>query len=334
MQGWTKRVSGDIQMDAPFIETVEGHKPFAAENGKWSDAKEILKAGISDVKNNDGYVVEGALQFIKSYFLGSEYDRPSKEQPLLLKVSLLKPHYPYFTKEKQFNYYLNRVKPYIGEPVFDHSFLSTRQVKAEDEVTKRDITRATAAYYGMIEEIDAQYAEVLQALEDVGQNLDDWLIAYTSDHGEMLGEHGVWEKQKFFEASVQVPLIIRAPKSNGGATITKNVNTIDLYATLCDYAGVPTPEDLDSRSLMPMIQDKNAPWDNTVISHFGRDAGGNNLMIKKDDLKYQYYGEEMPEVLFDLVKDPTECTNFAKDPVYAAQMDAFRAMVPTYQYDL
>ncbi|MFI3170041.1 MAG: sulfatase-like hydrolase/transferase [Faecalibacterium sp.] len=332
MQGWTKRVSGDIQMNAPYIETEEGCAPFVAEWGKWSDAKEIMKAGASDAKNNDDYVVEGALQFIKNYFIDPDYDRPCKEQPLLLKVSLLKPHYPYFTKQKQFDYYLNRVQPYLEEAVFDHPFLSTRQVKANGDLTNRDITRATAAYYGMIEEIDTQYAAVLQALEDAGQNLDDWLIIYTSDHGEMLGEHGIWEKQKFFEASVRVPLIIRAPKARGANAVHKNVNTTDLYATLCDYVGIPTPPDLDSHSLAPLMADANAPWDNMTISHFGRHDGGNHLMIKQDDLKYQYYGKDMPEVLFDLAKDPSECTNFATDPAYAENMAVFRAMVPQYQY--
>ena len=82
------------------------------------------------------------------------------------------------------------------------------------DVSEREIRRATAAYYGMVEGIDEDYGVVLAALEHVGQNLDDWIIIYTSDHGEMLGEHQLWEKTKFFEGSVKVPLIIRLP---GGA---------------------------------------------------------------------------------------------------------------------
>ena len=103
--------------------------------------------------------------------------------------------------------------------------------------------RATAAYYGMIETIDEYYGIVLDALEAAGQNLDEWIIIYTSDHGEMLGEHGIWEKQKFFEASVGVPLFIRWPAGFGseGRTVTENVNLCDLFATLCDFTGVPTP---------------------------------------------------------------------------------------------
>ncbi len=339
MQGWTRRVSGDIQMNAPYIETAPGRTPFRAEHGKWSDAKEIVKAGVSEYKNIDDYVVEGSLQFINEYFVGGAYDRPTSNQPLLLKVSLLKPHYPYFTKQKQFDYYLNRVQARIDEPVFDHPFLSTRAVQPGGELTARDITRATAAYYGMIEEIDAQYAQVLEALEAAGQNLDDWLIIYTSDHGEMLGEHGIWEKQKFFEASVRVPLLIRAPKNSAlqgiePHTVRENVNTCDLYATLCAFAGVPVPDGLDSHSLVPLLQGDASEWEDFTVSHFGRADGGNNLMLKHGALKYQYYGEDMPEVLFDLAVNPEETINFANDASYASVMDAFRVLVPKYQYDI
>ncbi len=339
MQGWTRRVSGDIQMNAPYIETLEGYTPHKAEFGKWSDAKEIVKAGASARKNIDDYVIDGALQFIDEYFVGGAYDRPSSNQPLLLKISLLKPHYPYVTKPEKFDYYLNRVRARINEPVFDHPFLATRAVAPGGELTARDITRATAAYYGMIEEIDAQYAAVMQALEDAGQNLDDWLIIYTSDHGEMLGEHGIWEKQKFFEASVRVPLIIRAPKGSelqpiAPHTVGENVNTCDLYATLCDFVGISAPDDLDSHSLVPLLKGETSGWEDFTVSHFGRADGGNNLMLKHGALKYQYYGEDMPEVLFDLQADPYETVDFSLDASYANVMEAFRSLVPKYQYDI
>ena len=102
------------------------------------------------------------------------------------------------------------------------------------------IRRATAAYYGMVEGIDEDYGAAMAALEHVGQNLDDWIIIYTSDHGEMLGEHRLWEKSKFFEGSVKVPLIIRLPGgANAGRVVEENVNLCDLFATLCELTDVP-----------------------------------------------------------------------------------------------
>ena len=71
----------------------------------------------------------------------------------------------------------------------------------------------------------------------------------------MLGEHGIWEKQKFFEASARVPLIMRWPSGfAGGREISENVNLCDLFATLCDLADIPTPSGLDSRSLAGLLR--------------------------------------------------------------------------------
>ncbi len=82
----------------------------------------------------------------------------------------------------------------------------------------------------------------------MNKKINDWIIIYTSDHGEMLGQHGIWEKQKFYEASARIPLIIRYPKEYEHRIVKKNVNSCDLFATICDLADVPLPEDLDSRS--------------------------------------------------------------------------------------
>ncbi len=328
MQGWTQRIGSAIKVgDAHIGDRDEDAfqrytRPTRAV--KWSDAKEIKRAGIGRAGNvaEDEYALQGTLQFIERYFNDPFYDREQVNRPLLLKVSLNQPHYPYLTSAEKFNYYLNRVEPFLDQEVFDHPFLSMRQVRPGVDASEREIRRATAAYYGMIETIDEMYGQVLRALEHVGQDLDDWIIIYTSDHGEMLGEHGIWEKQKFFEASVRVPLIIRWPKGfPGGRTVYENVNLCDLFATLCDLADIPTPAGLESRSLAPLLRNEPWPWPNETFSQFW----GRNLMIKRDALKYHSYGEEWPEVLFDLERDPGETTNFIDDPAYAEAVAAFRA---------
>ncbi len=190
-----------------------------------------------------------------------------------------------------------------------------------EDAGERELRRATAAYYGMVETIDDYYGRVLDRLRQVGQNLDDWIIIYTSDHGEMLGQHGIWEKQKFYEASARVPLIIRWPRGFGeGKQLEENVNLCDLFATICDLCDISTPDGLDSRSLGPLLRGASSDWDNETVSQFGR----TNLMIKRDALKYQYYGSEMPEVLFDLERDPDELVNFIDDPTYASALSDLR----------
>jgi choline-sulfatase len=325
MQGWRRRISfDDIHVERKFIDSLrtEEAERYRLPSQKWSDAKEVLRAGVGKSPHavSDDFSVAAARQFIEQFFASPYYDRERPIMPLLLKVSLLLPHYPYLCDEDKFTYYLNRVTPYVDEACFDHPFLSQHAVAVGTEVTRRDIRRATAAYYGMVETIDAQYGSVLQALRHVGQDPDDWIIVYTSDHGEMLGQHGIWEKQKFFEASARVPLIIRWPKRFQPHNVDENVNLCDLYATLCDLAGFETPGGLDSRSMVPLLEGRTWAQPNESISQFGMD----NLMIKQDHLKYQYYGEQSPEMLFDLKANPAETVNFINDPSYSDPVKRFR----------
>ncbi len=322
MQGWSRRIGSEIRVGDHFVANPDPESFAAlASSGslKWSDTKEVLRAGVGRPPSlvADEYALQGALHFIESYFADPYFDRATPARPLLLKVSFNQPHYPYHTDQEKFERYLNRVTPYLDQEVFDHPFLSQRQVQPGVDVTERDLQRATAAYYGMIESIDDYYGRILDALTHVGQDLDEWIIVYTSDHGEMLGEHGIWEKQKFFEASARVPLFIRWPQYiQGGQTVTQNVNLCDLFATLCDLAGLETPAGLDSRSLVPLCRGDDSHWCNETVSQFW----GTNLMIKQDALKYQYYGEEMPEALFDLAVDPSENSNLIDEPQYAEEL--------------
>lgn len=327
MQGWTRRIGDDCEVASNFIkdrneeECLKASRPLSEM--KWSQQKEIKRAGIGRAPHvvKDAYTVQGALNFIDDFFVNPHYDRETPKQPLLLKVSLLQPHYPYMADESKFRYYLNRVQPYTNQKVFDHPFLSRFKLLPEDDVSEREIRRAVAAYYAMIETVDDHFGTIIDALEAVGQNLDEWIIIYTSDHGEMLGEHGVWEKQKFFEGSAKVPLILRWPsRISSGITVDENVSLCDIFATLCELADLQVPSGLDSRSLAPLLTEHPRIWENEVVSQFG----GSNLMIKRDHLKYQYYGSDMPEVLFDLQENPQETVNFIYDPQYVDVISQFR----------
>ncbi len=328
MQGWTSRPAGDISFSTNDLEgRVEEEfkrygRPFAGI--KWSDTKEVKRAGVgeSQIIENDEDWTEAALKSIERHFNDAQYDRESPGRPMLLMVSLIAPHYPYQIDAERFGYYLNRVDPFLDQEVSEHPFLSQRQVRPGVDASERELRRATAAYYGMVDHIDTLYGHVLGQLEHVGQDLDDWIIIYTSDHGEMLGEHGIWEKQKFYEASARIPLVIRWPRGfEGGRIVDENVNLCDLFATLSDLAGLSIPDGLDSRNLAPLLKGEDADWSNETVSQFG----AHNVMIKQDHLKYQNYGPEMPEVLFDLQKDPAEKTNVIDDLIYSDEIGRFRS---------
>ncbi len=95
----------------------------------------------------------------------------------------------------------------------------------------------------------------------------------------------------------------------------------DLFATLCDLAGLAIPDGLDSRSLEPLLRGEASCWDNETVSQMG----ASHVMIKQGHLKYQYYGDGIPEVLFDLANDPGEVRNVADESAYADAMHRFRA---------
>jgi len=271
----------------------------------------------------------------------SRYDRQDPERPSLLYCGLTDPHYPYICDPERFRHYLPRMKPFEVEEPFEHPFLGLtpwppEPLQAGVHIAERDVMRARAAYYGKVECMDQRFGEVLQSLREAGEDLDEWIIVYLSDHGDQLGEHGVWEKQKFFEGSARVPFIIRAPRLlPQGLHISENVSLCDLFATLCDLCDLDTPEDLDSRSLVPLMKGEDPDWPDEACSFFLQ-QGFQNVMIKQGSLKYQWYEHDekgvMPEVLFDLEADPLEKRNRIQDASYAESLTTFRQRLTQLGY--
>lgn len=326
MQGWRRRFGADLDVHTPYVagRVPEAFAHFTEQGSyKWPMVTELRRAGLghNPWADDDEYAVVGAENFIRRFFVDPFYNRATPHTPLLLMVSLNEPHYPFATDRRDlFEHYLPRVQVRRGE-VFDHPFLGGSFVaRPGEEITEREARNAVAAYYAMVTSADERLGRVLAALQRAGQDLDDWIVVFTSDHGEMLGEHGVWEKQKFFEGSARVPLFVRWPRRFSPARRSENVSLVDLFATLCELTGVPPPDELDSRSLVPLLHGRSGDWQDEAISQFG----GTNLMIKRGGLKYSWYAEDSSEVLFDLAADPGESRNLVAEPRYAADLAAFR----------
>ena len=326
-QGWRLRLGADSGVEARNIPgRVEAEFARQREpNHWWNWSKEIRRAGVGKSPHewHDRLSVQGALDFIGEHFASPFYDHQQSATPLLLKVSLRFPHYPYLTDEKRFTHYLNRVPIFHQQPRFPHPLLDAAEwERIDDDLSERDIRRATAAYYGMMEQADEMYGQVIDRLREVGQNLDEWIIIFTSDHGDQLGEHGLWMKSRFFEASARVPLFIRWPERFAKRRVQENVNLCDLFATMCDLAGIPTPDGLDSRSLSGLLAGDASRWDNESIAQLGI-----MTMLKRDQLKFLDFSGTAPEVLFDLARDPGETRNWINEPQYAAAVAAFRQRI-------
>jgi choline-sulfatase len=324
MQGWLQRIGMDqhVEPDVLGPEAAARHKQFSKNNPKpWDLKKELDMAGpgTNHFGVNDKYTIQGALNFIEERFTGINYDRIDR-RPLLLKVSLQQPHYPFICKKEKFDYYIDRVSLYPErQHIIDHFF--AKDWTHNMPVSDKQKLRAVAAYYGMVEEVDAQFGQILNALEAAGQDLDDWIIVYTSDHGEMLGEFDTWWKLKFYEGSVKVPLFIRAPKRfKGGRKVDKNVSLCDLYATLCEFGSAEIPPDRDSRSLVPLLNGDAADWPDIAVSAFA-----DHVMVKQGSWKYWALAPDR-EVLFNLNDDPHEEHDLAGDPQFQKQLRSLREL--------
>ena len=285
--------------------------------------------GLGHWMLHDQYTVDGALLFLEEYFVNASYDRP-KSNPLCMAVSLWSPHYPYQCPLDLFNYYMQRVIPIVEPPNAQFECNDFFKVRVNHDVTYRQAHRATAAYYGMIEWMDAQFGRVIEKLEHLNV-LDDFIVIFLSDHGEMLGTKGLWEKQSYFEASARVPLAIWYPKrfDRKPKIIEENVSLVDLFPTVCELANIPTPDELDGRSLIPLIEGGAVEWPDTVYSELWRVLNGPSVMVKEGSLKYFRFnnGQDWPEQLFDLSEDPDERNNLIDNPAYADALSKLRAKV-------
>ena len=304
MQGWLHRIGSDTAVHWP--EKFSGRNQVGRR--AWRGAEDICAAGpgISHYALHDDLTVQGASDFLRMHF-GGMYG-PVGDIPVLLMVSLWQPHFPLLCEEDLFNHYLPLVPVASNEPPPEHPLVG----KHVSSVTDEAIRRATAAYYGMVEATDRRFARVIETLREVGQDPDDWLIVFTSDHGDMLGNHGCWQKRSFYEESVGVPLFIVGPGVDPGRS-SRISNLVDLFPTLCSLAGLPVPEGLDGKDLFQ-------PADETLSQ-----IGSSHFMLRQGKWKYMFFGSDASEQLFDLAADPREMINRAQDPSCADVLQKLRS---------
>ncbi len=262
-----------------------------------------------------------------------EFMEFSWTQPWLMSVNIFDPHAAFDPPAD----YLARYNPDdMPAPAYQPSDLAAQELlKGVDFQTAArdpdsfDARGKIAAYYAMIELIDHNVGRMLDALERTGQ-ADNTLVIFTSDHGEMLGDHGLLLKGcRFYEGLVHVPLILRWPgRITAGATTDALVELTDLAPTLLDAAELPVPEHMAGRSLLPLLRGATAEHRGEVRCEYyaalrslkrnlGAWSDSRATMIR--DRRYKlavYHGHPVGE-LFDLQEDPHEHRNLWREPGYA-----------------
>ncbi len=186
-----------------------------------------------------------------------------------------------------------------------------------EELTEEDVRRLRANYYGKISLIDRWFGEIFSACE-VGGFLDDTLVLFWSDHGEMAGDHRLLYKSRFFESALRVPLMLRWPGNvPAGLQSDALAETVDIMPTLLEAAGVPVPATCSGRSLWPVMREPSGLLRRAALSEVGP-GDHENTMVCTDRYKYAVFEDDTPYMLYDLRNDPEETTDLVGRPDHAA----------------
>lgn len=180
-----------------------------------------------------------------------------------------------------------------------------------EDFTDEQIKRARRAYYGSCSFVDDNIGTLLETLEDL-QLADNTIIVFSGDHGDMLGERGLWYKMSYFESSVRVPMLISYPKWFTPHRVSQNVSTLDILPTMCDLVGTkPDPRfPMDGISMMPHLQGQEG-HDTVIAEYTGEGTIAPLMMIRRGPWKYITCPTDGQQ-LFNLDNDPYEINDLAK----------------------
>ena len=293
-------------------QNAAGTKTNWSPNNTSSQAFIGVVSTAGDLQHADGMAADKAIELLDQV----------KDKPFFLALGFVRPHVPLVAPEKYFNLYNQdeMQTPVVPKNDLDDVPKIVRDYKSNKDygVTPESHKGLLTAYYASISYMDAQVGRVLHALEEKGLK-DNTIVVFTSDHGYLLGQHDKYQKQHLFEETTRVPFIISVPwmTSEHNKGTTQFTELIDLYPTLTDLAGIPSPDSLQGTSLRPLLEDTDSPaWTKDAVFTISR-AGGESLRTKNWRFTQWGFGKSGME-LYDLSKDPGEFTNQANNPEYAS----------------
>jgi choline-sulfatase len=250
--------------------------------------------------------------------------------PFLLTVGYAAPHCPFVAPPEDFELYRSRIA-YSDLPLPDESLHPTNAVKQHrfgtDPAPPLDAQwRARVAYYGLCTFLDRQVGTVLSALKEAGL-AENTVVIYCSDHGEMLGEHGMWWKSTFYDGACRVPLIISWPdRLAAGGSREENVSLMDVGTTLIDLARVDPLPGASGRSFRSLLDGTGTGWDDTAFAEYAEQGSGTVCrMVRSGPWKFNYYHGMHPE-LFNTQADPGETRNLSGLPEHRSIEEQLQQM--------
>ncbi|MBB1490489.1 MULTISPECIES: choline-sulfatase [unclassified Paracoccus (in: a-proteobacteria)] len=331
MHGFEERLTTDIY-PADFGWTPDYRRPGERIDWWYHNMGSITGAGVAEITNQYEYDDEVAYNTCRKLY---DLSRGGNPRPWCLTVSFTHPHDPFVARRRYWDLYegapeLEPPAPISYEAQDPHS---RRILDACDwrkyDITPEQVRRARQGYFANISYIDDKIGEILGVLRDTRQEA---IIVVLSDHGEMLGERGLWFKMNLFEPSARVPLMIAAPGMPAGRVDTP-VSTIDVLPTLGELAGISLDKIApwtDGQSLVAVASGAAAQ---PVLMEYAAEASVSPIVgIREGRWKYTRCLAD-PEQLFNLDADPDERANLAADPAHAGTLARLRARAEA-QWDL
>ncbi|MEO0771740.1 MAG: choline-sulfatase [Pseudomonadota bacterium] len=249
--------------------------------------------------------------------------------PFCLVASFIHPHDPYVAKPEWWNLYTDNEidMPEFVPPLEELDPFSRRVMDGIEAsyvpLTDEEVRRARRAYLANVSYFDSKVGAMVKALEDIGE-LDNTIVIVTADHGDMLGERGLWYKMNFFEHSARVPMVMAGPDVAQGSSGAA-CSLLDLMPTFVEVAGgnpAMFGEPVDGRSLVPAMRGEDDPEDVVIGEYCAEMTPWPVMMIRRGAMKYIHCDIDPPQ-LYDVVADPLEKVNLANDPAHADTAKAF-----------
>jgi len=309
---WQKTINpiGRDKTDEHLVFNAEPHRKISA-------ALSWLAADGKDGEQTDGMIATEAIKLMEE----------KKGEPFFIAAGFFRPHTPFVAPKKYFDMYPLETLRLPYAPKDDREDVPTAAFAHNcpiphyglDEVT---CLKAMQAYYACVSFIDAQVGRMLDALDRL-ELTDNTIVVFWSDHGYHLGEHnGIWQKRTLFEQGAKAPLIIRNPKAGGkGQPCRRIVEFVDIYPTLTELAGLPTPKQVEGRSLKRLLDNPLTQWNGSAITQVLRPADDRlkdpvmGRSIRTERWRYSDWGEgKYGEELYDHYADPMEFNNLALNP--------------------
>ena len=317
LHGYDERLTTDIY-PSDFAWTPNWADPQARV--RFQDMQNVMQAGPclrSMQIDYDDEVTNRAVQWL--------YDRARETapSPFMLTVSFTSPHDPYVARPEFWDNYRDEEIDLPAVPALSATARDAHSERlhqhysiGEAEVTEAILRRARHGYYASIDYVDSKLAELRRVLEETGL-AENTILVFTSDHGDMMGERGLYYKKCFFEWAMRVPMIFWAPGRLEPRHVTDTVSLLDLLPTFCDIAGVGDEVlETDGASLLPLMEGGELP-DRHVAGEFLSEGVSDPTFLLIRGRTKLFYSEIDPPLLYDLESDPHETRNLAADSASA-----------------